>query len=367
MRIILTGGGTGGHVYPALAMARYIKNIEPESDIMFVGTRKGMESSIVPLSGFPLETITVRGLPRKLSPQLFKTFADLTRGGWEARNVLRKFRPEVVMGTGGYVCGPVVLWASLLGIPTLIHEQNVVPGVTNKILSKFASKVCLSFGASKKYFKNSEKTEVTGNPRASEVMGCTRKEGIKYLGLNPKKATVLIVGGSRGAEVINQNALKMLPYLKKLSKAQFVYVTGQGYYDRVVESVKKTGGNGLDNIIIKPYLEEMPLALSAADLIISRAGATTLAEITVLGIPSILIPSPNVTNNHQYLNAQVLSEAGAAELINEKDLTPSLLRDKITGLIENKKILYEMSLCTERLSYPDSSRTIFRLLKDIIR
>ncbi|RQD73795.1 MAG: undecaprenyldiphospho-muramoylpentapeptide beta-N-acetylglucosaminyltransferase, partial [Candidatus Syntrophonatronum acetioxidans] len=166
MRIILTGGGTGGHIYPALAMARYIKNVEPNSDIRFVGTKKGMESNLVPMSGFPLETITVRGMPRKLSPQLFNTFADLAKGGWEARNVLRKFRPQVVMGTGGYVCGPVVLWASLLGIPTLIHEQNVVPGVTNKILSKFANKVCVSFEASKKYFRDLDKVEVTGNPRA---------------------------------------------------------------------------------------------------------------------------------------------------------------------------------------------------------
>ncbi|RQD74135.1 MAG: UDP-N-acetylglucosamine--N-acetylmuramyl-(pentapeptide) pyrophosphoryl-undecaprenol N-acetylglucosamine transferase, partial [Candidatus Syntrophonatronum acetioxidans] len=241
------------------------------------------------------------------------------------------------------------------------------PGVTNKILSKFANKVCVSFEASKKYFRDLDKVEVTGNPRAYEVLGSSREEGIKYLGLNPNKATVLIVGGSRGAEVINQNALKMLPHLSKISHAQFVYVTGQVYYDKVVDYIKKRENLGLDNIIIKPYLVEMPLALSAADLVISRAGATTLAEITVLGIPSILIPSPNVTNNHQYLNAKVLSEGGAAELVNEEDLTPSLLVNKIIELIENKKRLYEMSLCSEKLSYPDSTRTIFRLLKDIAK
>lgn len=365
MRIILTGGGTGGHIYPALAMARFIKRMEPGSDILFVGTQKGLERQIVPGAGFLLETITVRGLPRKLSPQLFKTFADLTRGGWEARNLLRRFKPQVVMGTGGYVCGPVVLWASLLGIPTLIHEQNVIPGITNKILSKFASRVCVSFEDSLKYFKNMGKLEVTGNPRASEVMGFNREEGIKYLGLDPHKITLFIVGGSRGAEAINQNTLKILPYLKELSQVQVVYVTGDIYYERVMESLGGSQGKGWKNIIIKPYLEEMPLALSGADLIVSRAGATTLAEITALGIPSLLIPSPNVTNNHQLLNAQFLSRAGAGEVLEEESLTPSLLFDKIKGLVEDKERLAEMSLSSKGLGYPNSSLVIFEILKDI--
>ncbi len=257
MRVILAGGGTGGHIYPALAVARYIKSKEPGAEILFVGTKKGLESSIVPSAGFQLETITVRGLPRKVSPQLIKTFTDLARGGIETRKILREFKPQVVLGTGGYVCGPVVYCSSLLGIPGLIHEQNVIPGITNKILSGFAKKICVSFEASKKHFRNSDKVVVTGNPRASEVAGVRREEGIKALMLNPNKKSILIVGGSRGAEKINDCIMEIMPYLIECKWAQFVYITGQRYYDNIIGSAKNRDIIKADNIFLKPYLEEM--------------------------------------------------------------------------------------------------------------
>ncbi len=366
MRIVLAGGGTGGHIYPALAVARYIKSKEPESEILFVGTKKGLESSIVPSAGFELETITVRGLPRKLSPELFKTFTDLTRGGIEARKVLKDFKPQVVLGTGGYVCGPVVSWSYLLGIPGLIHEQNVIPGITNKILSRFTEKICVSFEASKKYFRDSDRVVVTGNPRASEVVGASREEGIKSLMLNPNKKSILIVSGSRGAEKINDCILEILPYLKVCEDIQFVYITGQKYYDNIISSAKNNEIINADNIFLKPYLEEMPVALAVADLIISRAGATTLSEITARGIPSILIPSPNVTNNHQVLNARVLSDAGAAELIVEDKLTGKILAEKVLKIINDNKKLENMARRSKELGRPDSNEVMFNLMKNLI-
>jgi len=365
--VILTGGGTGGHVYPALAVARYIKKKEPRADILFVGTERGLESRIVSSAGFKLKTITVRGLPRKLSPELFKAFADLTRGGLEARTILKEFQPQAVLGTGGYVCGPVVLWSSLLGIPSLIHEQNVIPGVTNKILSRLVKKICVSFDASKKHFPASkEKVVVTGNPRASEVLGPSREDGIKALRLNPNKKSVLIVSGSRGAEKINRCILEILLDFKARSDLQFIYITGQEYYEKASGTARKKGAIPAENIFLVPYFEEMPLALAAADLIISRAGATTLAEITARGIPAILVPSPNVTNNHQVLNARVLSDAGAAEIIMEDKLTGSFLKEKIFHLINNEKNLTEMSAKSKELGRPDSVDLIYRLLKEYI-
>lgn len=364
MRIVLTGGGTGGHVYPALAAARYIKRQEPDAEILFVGTQKGLESRIIPEAGFPLKIITARGLPRRLSPDLIKTFISTFRGGWEARRILKSYRPQVVMGTGGYVCGPVVLSAYLMGIPCLIHEQNVIPGMTNRLLFPFVKKVCLSFEASQKYFSNPSKTAVTGNPRASEVVGISREEGIKALGLNPNKKTVLIVGGSRGAQRINQCVTEILPNLVALPGVQLVYVTGQIYYDQVMGSDKIKEIAHRDNFFIRPYIEQMPLALAAADLVVSRAGATMLAEITARGIPLVLIPSPNVTNNHQVLNARVLSDAGAAEMFLEKDLTGDLLREAIVSLLKDEKTLASMSEKSRGLGYPNSAHMIYEQIQE---
>lgn len=367
MRVLLTGGGTGGHIYPILAAARHIMKKDPRADILFVGTKRGLESQIVPSAGFKLKTITVRGFPRKLSPELFKAAADLTRGGLEAYTILKEYQPQVVLGSGGYVCGPVVLCSSLMGIPSLIHEQNVIPGATNKILSRMVKKICVSFAASEKYFLSSkEKVVVTGNPRASEVVGPSREEGIKALRLNPNKKTVLIVSGSRGAKKINRCVLEILQDFKACPNLQFIYITGQEYYEKAADDARKKGAIPSGNIFLVPYIEEMPLALAAADLIISRAGATTLAEITARGIPAVLVPSPNVTNNHQVLNARVLSDAGAAELIIEDELTGSVLMEKIIALTGNENILTEMSAKSKKLGRPDSADMIYGLLKECI-
>ncbi|UNC92874.1 undecaprenyldiphospho-muramoylpentapeptide beta-N-acetylglucosaminyltransferase [Candidatus Contubernalis alkaliaceticus] len=367
MRIVLTGGGTGGHVYPALAAARYIKEQEPTAEILFMGTEKGLESQIIPDAGFPLETISAKGLSRKISPDLIKTFFSTFRGGWEAKKILKRYRPQLVMGTGGYVCGPVVFSASLMGIPCLLHEQNVIPGMTNRMLFPFVKKVCLSFDASQKYFKDTSKTIVTGNPRASEVVGICREEGIKALGLNPNKKTVLIVGGSRGAERINQCVTAILPDLAAFSKVQFIYVTGNIYYNQVMDNKNIKEIAGYHNLFIRSYIAQMPLALAATDLIISRAGATMLAEITARGIPSVLIPSPNVTNNHQVLNAHVLADAGAAEMILERDLTGGLLRDVIFKLLKDTKGLGTMSHKSRDLGYPDSAHMVYRQIKEYLK
>lgn len=367
MKIVLTGGGTGGHVYPALAAARYIKRQEPDAEILFVGTKKGLESRIIPEAGFTLETITARGLPRRISPDLIKTFFSTSRGGWEARRILKRYSPQVVMGTGGYVCGPVVLSAYLMGIPCLIHEQNVIPGMTNRLLFPFVKKVCLSFKASIRYFSDPSKTAITGNPRASEVVGISRGEGVKALGLNPNKKTVLIVGGSRGAQRINHCITEILPQLVTLPGVQLVYVTGQIYYDQVMSSEKIREIAQRDNLFIRSYIDQMPLALAAADLMVSRAGATMLAEITARGIPSVLIPSPNVTNNHQVLNARVLSDAGAAEMFLEKDLTGDLLRETMVKLLKDEKMLAAMSENSRDLGYPDSAHMIYLQLKEYLQ
>lgn len=366
MRIVLTGGGTGGHVYPALAAARYIKKMEPGADILFIGTQKGLESRIIPEAGFPMETISARGFSRRISPDLIKTFFSTSRGSWEARRILKRYKPQVVLGTGGYVCGPVVFSAYLMGVPCLVHEQNVIPGMTNRLLFPFVKKVCLSFEASLDYYTDLSKVVVTGNPRASEVVDISREEGIKALGLNPNCKTVFIVGGSRGAWRINQCIMEILPELVALPGVQWVYVTGQIYYDQVIRSTKIKEITNYENVFIRSYIDQMPQALAAADLIISRAGATMLAEITARGIPSVLIPSPNVTNNHQVLNARALSDEGAAEMILEKDISGTLLRDTTAKMLQDEKLLKTMSEKSRNLGYPDSAQMIYKEIMECL-
>lgn len=363
MRVLLAGGGTGGHIYPALALARCIRKREPRAQLLFVGTEKGLENKVVSQAGFDLETITVRGLPRKLSLEVLKTFAYLTRGGLETHRILKRFRPRVVIGTGGYVSGPVVLWASLLGIPCLVHEQNAIPGMTNKILARYSRHICVSFASSVKYFPGSRPVEVTGNPRASEVVGISRVEGIKYLGLNPNKKNVLVVGGSAGAERINRCMMGLLPRIKKWEDLQLIYITGPHYYPEVTREAEKVGIDKVSHVMIRPYLDDMPLVLSAVDLIVSRAGATTLAEITARGIPAVLIPSPNVTDNHQYHNARALAECGAAVLLPEGQLQGTLLGDIIRELIGDGGRLAEMSKSSSSLGKPDSADMIYGLVE----
>ncbi|WP_100404563.1 undecaprenyldiphospho-muramoylpentapeptide beta-N-acetylglucosaminyltransferase [Bacillus solitudinis] len=363
MRVVVSGGGTGGHIYPALSLIKEIQKQQPESKILYIGTEKGLENDLVQREGIPFKTIHITGFRRKISLENVKTVVRFIKGVKQAKKMMKLFKPDVVIGTGGYVCGPVVYAAAKMRIPTVVHEQNSVPGLTNKFLSKYVQKVAICFEEASSFFPT-EKVVFTGNPRASEVKEINAQAGKSSLGLQENKKTVLIVGGSRGAKPINDAFLSIVGEVGG-KDYQVVYVTGNVHYDAVMEKVKEQGNP--DNVIIKPFLHNMPDVLGAVDLIVARAGATTLAEVTAIGLPSILIPSPYVTNNHQERNARALSSKGAAILRLEKDMDGSQLLEDINKVFTEDGKWEMMKKEALQLGVPSAATNVYQLLKDISR
>lgn len=362
MRVLVSGGGTGGHIYPAIAFIKEVKKHDPDAQFLYIGTEKGLEKSIVERENIPFKSIEITGFKRKLSFENVKTIMRFLRGTALSKKYIKQFKPDIVIGTGGYVCGPVVYAAAKQKIPTIIHEQNSVPGLTNKFLSKYVNKVAICFEEAGHYFPN-DKIVLTGNPRASEVIGNDGSNGKQTAGLDPSKKAVLIVGGSRGAKPINNAFIEVLPLVAK-KEYQVLYVTGEVHYQNVLEEVQKVGNP--KNVIIKPFIHNMPEVLAGIDLIVARAGATTLAEITALGIPSILIPSPYVTNNHQEKNAKALGDHGAAIVRMEKEMNGTTLLNDIDRILLNEDTLEQMRQSSKRLGIPLASKNLYDVVKQLV-
>ncbi|MCJ7839553.1 undecaprenyldiphospho-muramoylpentapeptide beta-N-acetylglucosaminyltransferase [Lederbergia sp. NSJ-179] len=362
MRIVVTGGGTGGHIYPALALIRTIKQRYPETEFLYIGTQKGLEADIVRRENISFEAIHITGFKRSLSFENIKTIFRFLKGVKDSKTILKKFHPDVVIGTGGYVCGPVVYAAAKKKIPTIIHEQNSVPGLTNKFLSRYVDKVAVCFKEVEEFFPKN-KVILTGNPRASEVVG-TRKPGIlKALGLKEGIPTVLITGGSRGARPINEAVLKSLSSLSR-RPYQIIYVTGQIHYDHVMEEASLLGKQS--NIAIVPFIHDMQKVLTSIDVVVGRAGATSLAEITAIGIPSILVPSPYVTNNHQEKNAQTLVEHGAAIMLLERELSSKQFLESLDSIMLNDEKRKMMGDASRKLGMRDASERLTNLMFQLV-
>lgn len=359
MRIVLTGGGTGGHIYPALAVAKEILRKEPQATFLYIGSGKGLEATIVPRAGIEFESIEIAGFKRKLSLDNLRTVWKFIRAVARSKELLRKFKPDAVIGTGGYVCGPVVFAATQLGIRTVIHEQNVVPGLANNFLSKFVNHVAVSFQDSFAHFPQN-KTVLTGNPCATQVLQGNAEAGKKALGISADKQLVLITSGSRGARAINEATLSIMPDMDQYTNHHFVYVTGDVHYANISKQVESQGKPA--NLTIMPYAHNMADLLAASDVVISRAGASILAELTALGVPSILIPSPYVTNNHQEKNARGLESAGAAVVITERELGKEKLLDALHQILTDRKRNQEMRQHALSLGMPDAAERIYHLL-----
>ncbi|MBW7473648.1 undecaprenyldiphospho-muramoylpentapeptide beta-N-acetylglucosaminyltransferase [Paenibacillus oenotherae] len=366
MRIVLTGGGTGGHIYPALAIGKRVVEEDESSSILYIGTPNGLESRIVPAQGIPFEPVEITGFRRKLSYDNVRTILRFLKGVRRSKELLRTFKPDVVVGTGGYVCGPVVYAAAKLGIPTLIHEQNADPGLTNKFLARYADCVAVSFQESLPRFSRTKRIVNTGNPCATNVVQASRDNGFNSLGLPNGSRIVLMVGGSRGAKAMNDVMVDMVPMLGRLPDVHFVFVTGESYYDGTMERMKAVMPRISNNIHVLPYLHNMPEVLGASTLVVSRSGASSLAEITALGIPSILIPSPNVTNNHQEANARSVADAGAAKMIIERELSGAALFELIYAIMTDGQRLNEMSTAALKLGMPQSASLIVNELNHLI-
>lgn len=369
MRVLLAGGGTGGHIYPALAIAERLKNLHPDCEILYVGTKKGLENRIVPQRGIPFRTIAVEGLPRKISPALLKAVGKAAGGCMDAKRIVKQFKPDLVIGTGGYVCGPVVLAARMAGIPAMIHEQNAFPGVTNKLLARVVNTIMVNFQASEKYFVHKERIRVTGLPVRQEVLNTTRQEGIAYFGFSEEKTTLLVSGGSRGARSLNRAMAAAYPELVKQENLQILHLTGAVDYEDTLQAIEKEGVNLKDypQIQVKPYLDEMQYGLAAADFCVGRAGATFLAEITACGLPGILIPYPYAAENHQEFNARALVDQNAAKMILDKDLTGKNLCQNILDLYEHPEKREAMAAGARKAGKRDALDEIVRLVEEYCR
>ena len=365
MRVIVTGGGTGGHIYPAIAIADKFREMDPETEILYVGNDEGMEKDVVPKSGYELALVDARWLDKSSLWQLVRTGVRVTKGILEAGKVIRKFKPDVVVGTGGYVCFPVILAAKMYGAKTFLHEQNAYPGLANRTLEKYVDRVFLGFKDAANYFKDPEKCVEAGNPVRKSFFTLSKEKAREKLGFNQEDFIVFSFGGSLGAEKINEVAFELMQVLNGHEGAAMVFGTGKWYYDDMIKLAEERGVEIKDNIIIKDYIDDMENYLAACDLVISRAGALSVAETTVCGKASVLIPSPNVTGNHQYYNAKAVADRGGAVLIEEKDLTAEALIREVMRLKNNPDQLAEMGQASLRCAPARALDIIYETIKDI--
>ncbi|RNC29511.1 MAG: UDP-N-acetylglucosamine--N-acetylmuramyl-(pentapeptide) pyrophosphoryl-undecaprenol N-acetylglucosamine transferase [Candidatus Dichloromethanomonas elyunquensis] len=362
MRVIITGGGTGGHIYPAMAIAKGLVSRHLDMEVLYVGTREGMEAKLVPESGLVFKGISGKGLPRTFSINTIKTAGSNMKALWEAKQVLKEFRPDLVIGTGGYVSGPVVVTAAFFGIPTLLHEQNALPGITNKLLSRVVKGVMLTFPESEAYFPVKDKTTVVGLPVREEVGKINRKEAAAEFGLSPYQRTILVTGGSRGALSINTAWLDVLQKLNDHPDIQMIWATGSATYQHMLDEMKKKGiHREKENWRVLEYIHNIPQALACTDLCICRAGATTLAELSAAGKASILIPYPYAAENHQEYNAKAFADQGAAFMILDKELDRLILWENIERIIFNTFKLEEMSARAKTVFEPGALDRIISL------
>ena len=362
MKVLVSGGGTAGHINPAIAIAKRLKR-EYNAQILFIGREKGMEDDLVRKEGFDIEYIEVEGLIRSLSPKNIKVLIKYITAIQKAKKIIKSFGPDVVVGTGGFVCAPVMTAANKLKIPTLIHEQNVFPGMTVKMSAGFVNVVATSFEDMKKYVseKVAKKCVLTGNPLRENLFDLSYSDAREKLGIG-NETFIVTVGGSLGARTINDALCEIINNCSGES-VKILGGTGQRFYDEVMEKIDKQ--KLTDNISVVPYIYNMNEVLPAADLIVARSGAVTVSELAALGRPAILIPSPNVTHNHQEYNAKSVASRGGAVLICERDLKEGLVAETVNKLLENPQKLKEMSECAAKMAITDGTKRICDIVAEL--
>lgn len=354
LRIIISGGGTGGHIFPAVSIANAIKEQHPEAEILFVGAEGRMEMQRVPAAGYKIVGLPVSGFDRKNLLKNVAVLYKLAKSQLKAYSVIKEFKPQAAVGVGGYASGPTLNIAGKMGIPTLIQEQNSYAGVTNKLLAKKAKKICVAYDGMERFF-DKDKIILTGNPvRQGLVNSCIkREEGIEFFKLNPSKKTILIIGGSLGARTINQCIMANLDMIKK-GDVQFIWQTGKFYFEQALQEVKKMGDLPL---FVTDFISSMEHAYAAADLVISRAGAGSISEFCLLGKPVILIPSPNVAEDHQTKNALALVEKSAALYIKDNEAKDKLMSTALET-VHQENVLNDLSVNIKKLAFTNSASVI---------
>lgn len=361
MRVIFAGGGTGGHINPALSIADYAKANDENFEALFIGTKRGLETKLVPAAGYNIEYIDVYGFNRSKPLSNVKTVYKLFESVSKCKKIIKAFKPDCIICTGGYVSGPVTMAAHKMKVPSLIHEQNVYPGLTVKGSEKYVDYLALSFEETVSEMKNKSKCVVTGNPVRTEILDADKNECRKKLGI--EKPFVLIFGGSLGAAKINDTVIGMLRKIVNDKKIKLVFGTGDRNYDAVIKKIKENGITLNDDVSVTAYINNMPEMMAAADLVVSRSGAITVSEIAAMAKPSILIPSPNVVRNHQEQNAREFEKNDAASVLLESELSSDLLYEKIMELIDDEAKRENMSQNLKKLAKVDALEKIYELMQ----
>jgi len=354
LKIIISGGGTGGHIFPAIAIANAIRSLRPDTEFLFVGAEGKMEMEKVPAAGFKIEGLWISGFQRKLSLSNlafpFKVITSLIK----AKKILKSFKPDAVIGTGGFASGPMLQVAAQNGVVTLVQEQNSYPGITNKILSKKVDRICVAYSGMEKYFPK-EKILLTGNPVRQDILSLDGKKerGLEYFGLNNNKRTILVIGGSLGARTVNESIINCLEAFEK-NNVQLIWQTGKGFYQTAILAISKFEKNGIK---VFDFIQKMDYAYAVADLVVSRAGASSVSELCLVKKPCILIPSPNVAEDHQTKNAMALVTYNAALIIKDVEAREKLCELAI-ALINNEEQCFKLSENIGKLAFQDSANVI---------
>ncbi len=359
MKVVVSGGGTGGHIYPALSIANYFRSNAENCEVVYIGTPNSLEESIVPGYGYKFRSIDVRGFQRKLSIENLKRSYKLINSITKVRKILKEEKPDIVIGTGGYVSGPVVMIASMMGIRTAIHEQNVFPGVTNKILGKRVDNIFLGFEEAKKFFYSKNEPVFVGNPVRAENFSMTKSKAREKLNIKQDSFVVLSVGGSGGSGNLNNAIKDIIPEIIT-EDVTLIHATGKFYYDNFIG--KSDIDKYQENIKIYPYIENMGMYMSATDVIVCSAGAITLAEVNYLGKPSIVIPKKHTAENHQEYNAKTIERAGAGFCILEEEFSPDILMEKLQLIMKDEKLRNSMQENSLKLSKGNSAKLIYDIL-----
>ncbi len=368
LRFLLAGGGTSGHINPALAIAEQIKQDHPTAKIRFCGTARGIESNIVSRAGFEFTAIRARGLPTRPSPEMVRALADYLAGRRQCRQLLKEYRPNAVIGTGGYVCSPVVAAAASLGIPVLLHEQNAFPGRSNRLMARRSQAVCISFPGTERYFPKGTPITLTGNPVRGLFFHQNRQTAREELALDQQQPVILVLGGSLGARTLNQAVLGLADnFAEDFAKGselppRIILAAGKQHFSSV-----QAAGQTKSWLLVQEYIYDIHRYMAAADLVVCRAGAITCAELAALGRPSILVPYPYAAGDHQTFNARALTDAGAAVLCPDSQLNPAWLLETLKKLFGGHDRLTQMGRAASGLARPDAAEAICRRLYEIMR
>ncbi len=356
LRVIISGGGTGGHIFPAVSIANAIKEKRPDARILFVGAEGRMEMQRVPAAGYEIKGLPIAGFNRKNLLKNVSVLFKIMKSRRMARKILRDFKPQVAVGVGGYASGPTLNVAESMGIPTLLQEQNSYAGVTNKLLAKKAKRICVAYDGMERFFPK-DSILFTGNPVRQNLLeqNISKDEAVRSFGLVPGKATILIVGGSLGARTLNESVIGNLPLVKQQNKVQFIWQTGKYYSEEIQAELKRRGCP--QNLVVMDFISDMRQAFAAADLIISRAGAGSISEFCLLGKPAILVPSPNVAEDHQTKNALSLVQKDAALYVTDADARRSLLPLAINTVSDHSR-LEVLSFNIKKLARPNAASDI---------